>query len=99
MIEHNPELERLKVWRQELRREISSIRSEIEEWDCWEELTGRQVWELYREIDDLHSDIEEISEREKVIRENILRREKLAENAEEIKKMIPNYRTNYWGWE
>jgi len=64
---YSNELERLKVWRQELRQEIGSIRSEIEEWDCREELTGHQVWELHREIDDLHSDIEEIREREKII--------------------------------
>ena len=66
---YSNELERLKVWRQELRQEIGSIRSEIEEWDCREELTGHQVWELHREIDDLHSDIDELIEREKVIRD------------------------------
>jgi uncharacterized protein (UPF0335 family) len=44
--------------------------------------------ELRQEIDDLHNEIKEIREREKVIRENILRREKLAENAEEIKNIL-----------
>ena len=63
------ELKRLKVWRQELRQEIGSIRSEIEEWDCREDLTGHQVWELHREINDLHSDIDELIEREKVIQD------------------------------
>ncbi len=84
---YSNELERLEVLRQELRQEIGSIRSEIEEWGWREELTG-EVWELHREIDDLHSEIKEIREREKVIRENILRREKLAENAEEIKNIL-----------
>ena len=64
----NSELERLKVWRQELRREIGSIRSDIEEAGWRAELTGEK-WDMLREIDDLHSDIEEIREREKIIRE------------------------------
>ena len=44
--------------------------------------------ELRQEIDNLHNEIKEIRERKKVIRENILRREKLVENAEEIKNIL-----------
>ena len=64
----NSELERLKVWRQELRREIGSICSDIEEAGWRAELTGEK-WDMLREINDLHSDIDELIEREKVIRE------------------------------
>ena len=63
---YSDELERLEVWRQELRQEIGSIRSDIEEAGWRAELTGEK-WDMLREIDDLHSDIEEIREREKII--------------------------------